>query len=71
MPPNGRTSRNYLLFASIRLGRPTSGTNCAFLLATPINHTYQCHALFPIPLRMLDLKTGRGSSSHKLYIYAH
>ena len=54
---------NYPLFASNRLGWPTSTTNHVFLLATPINHTYQCHVLFP--LRMLHLK------GHRVHIYAY
>ena len=32
--------------------------NREFSSATPIDHTYQCHV--PFPLRMLDLKMGKG-----------
>ena len=49
---------NLFLFASNRLEWPMSTTNRAFSPATPIYHTYQCHVLFP--LRMLDLKIGKG-----------
>ena len=52
--------KNYLtcMFASNHLGWPTSTTNYAFSLAMPIEHTYQCYVLFP--LRMLNLKMGKG-----------
>ena len=50
--------KNYLLFALNRLERLMSTTNCAFSLAMPIDHTYQCHVVFP--LRMPELKISKG-----------
>ena len=58
MPPNCQKSRKNLMLASNCLGQPTSTTNHAFSPATPINNTYQYHALFP--LCMLDVKIGKG-----------
>ena len=50
-----KVTKNYLLLASNCLERPMSTTNHAFLLATPIYHTY------PMPCAvMLDLKIGKG-----------
>ena len=45
------------------LERPMSTTNLAFSPATPINHPYQCHVLFP--LRVLDLNIGKGCQAIK------
>ena len=53
-----KVTKNYLLFASNYLEWPMSTTNRAFSPAMPIDHTYQCHVLFP--LRMHDLKIGNG-----------
>ena len=53
-----KVAKNYLMFASNRLGWLTSTTNREFLLATPIEHTYQRHVL--VPRRMHDLKMGKG-----------
>ena len=53
-----KVTENYLLFASNCLERPMNTADRAFSPATPIDHTYQCHVLFP--LRMLDLKIGKG-----------
>ena len=53
-----KVAKNYLLFASNRLERLMSTTNRAFSPATPIDHTYQSHVVFP--LRMLELKIGKG-----------
>ena len=53
-----KVTKNYLLFASNRLEQPMNTANHAFSPATPIDHTYQCHVLFP--LRRLDLKMGNG-----------
>ena len=55
-----KVTKNCIMFASNRLGRPTSTTNCAFALAMPIKHTYQCPMHVLIPLHMLDLKLGKG-----------
>ena len=53
-----KITKNYHLFASNRLEQPMSTSNRAFSPATPIDHTYQCHVVFP--LCMLDLKIGKG-----------
>ena len=59
MPPKqSKVTKNYLLFASNCLEWSVNTANRAFSLATPIDHTYQCHMLFP--LHMLDHKIGKG-----------
>ena len=55
-----KVTKNYHLFASNRLEQPMSTSNCAFSPATPIDHTYQCHVVFP--LHMLDLPMPCGVS---------
>ena len=45
------------VFASNCLGQPISATNSAFLMAMPIDHTYQCHVLSL--LNMLNLECDR------------
>ena len=62
MPLNSRKSRKTLLVASNRLDykleRLMSTTIRAFSSATPIDHTYKCHVLFP--LCRLNLSIGKG-----------
>ena len=58
-----KVKKNYLMFASNRLRRPTSTTNRALSLATPIEHTYQCPMYVLVPLCMLDLKIGKDVES--------
>ena len=56
---NSQKSQKTITFASNHLGRPMSTTNHMFSLATPIDHTYQCHVLFPLHIRDLKVVKGR------------
>ena len=49
-----KVTKNYLVFTSNRLKRPMNTANRVLSPATPIDHTYHCHVLFP--LHRLDLK---------------